>query len=149
MARDQKGLMTMAFIHRRPHRASSHAPQQGFSLIELMIVVAIIAIIASIALPSYNEHMRKARRAAGTACLVQSAQQMERFYTTNLTYVGSPAAFTCDGDTDDFYTVTRTAVAARTFTLSAAPGGRQSGDGCGTLTLNQQGTRTPGTAGCW
>lgn len=121
----------------------------GFSLIELMVVVAIIAIIASIALPSYNAYMFKARRAAGTACLVQSAQQMERFYTTNLTYVGSPDAFTCDGDTDDFYSVTRTQVDARSFTLSATRRGRQAGDTCGTLTLNQQGTRTPGTDGCW
>jgi type IV pilus assembly protein PilE len=129
----------------------SSARSQGFSLIELMVVVAIIAIIASIALPAYNEHMRKSRRAAGTACLVQSAQQLERFYTTNLAYnaAGSPAAFTCDGDTDTFYTVTRTAVGARTYTLSAAPFGRQAGDGCGTLTLNERGARTPGTVGCW
>lgn len=121
----------------------------GFSLIELMVVVAIIAIIASIAVPSYNAYTFKARRAAGTACLVQSAQQMERFYTTNLTYAGSPGVFTCDGDTDDFYAVTRTQVDARSFTLSATPGGRQAGDTCGILTLNQQGTRTPGTDGCW
>ena len=63
----------------------------GFNLIELMIVVAVIAIIASIALPAYNEHIRKTRRAAGGACAMAMAQQTERWYTTNLTYVGAPA----------------------------------------------------------
>lgn len=136
------------------HRVSSRlacASNDGFSLIELMVVVAIMAIIASIALPSYNEHVRKSRRAAGTACLLQAAQQMERFYTTQLAYnaAGSPAAFACDGDTADFYTIAPGAVGARTYTLSATPIGKQDGDSCGVLTINQAGERLPATAGCW
>ena len=128
----------------------STARTGGFSLIELMVVVAIIAILASIALPSYNEHQRKARRAAGAACATAVAQQFERYYTSNLTYVGAVAnTAICDPEVLTFYTVNAANVAAKTYTVSAAPTGKQSGDSCGTLSINQAGTKSPATAGCW
>ncbi|MBS0212951.1 MAG: prepilin-type N-terminal cleavage/methylation domain-containing protein [Proteobacteria bacterium] len=58
----------------------------GFSLIELMIVVAVIAVIAAIAYPSYINYITKTNRNAATACLMQYANYMERFNTTNLRY---------------------------------------------------------------
>ena len=58
---------------------------RGFTLIELMVVVAIIAILAAIAYPSYTNHVVKTRRAAATACVMEAAHFMERYYTTNLT----------------------------------------------------------------
>jgi len=59
---------------------------RGFTLIELMIVVAIIAILSAIAYPTYVNYITKTRRAAATACLSEYANYMERFYTTNLRY---------------------------------------------------------------
>src|SRR3546814_7599636 len=59
---------------------------RGFTLIELMVVVAIIAILASIAYPAYTDYIVKTRRSAGAACLLEQAQFMERYYTTNMGY---------------------------------------------------------------
>lgn len=116
--------------------------QQGVTLIELMVVVAIVGILAAIAYPSYQTYVQKTNRAAAAACLMEQAQFMERGYTAAFSYVGIVMpAMQCMDDVTGRYTFSLTDTAARTFLLSAAPGTAQAGDGCGTLTLNQAGRR--------
>ncbi|CTP84289.1 hypothetical protein XTPLMG728_0504 [Xanthomonas translucens pv. poae] len=131
-------------------------PGNGFTLIELMIVVAVIAILAAIAYPSYTAHVVKARRATAASCLMERGQDMERYYTTHLTYVSAPALTQCDGVTD-FYTLSfNGSVSAKAYSLQAVPKGAQltRDTKCGTLYLNQKGERTASVSGtdpmsCW
>lgn len=120
----------------------------GFTLIELMVVVAVIAILAGIAYPSYQEFIRKTRRAAAASCLLEAAQYMERYYTTKLTYVGSNATWPCP-EASPHYDLKITNVAARTYSVTAAPAGSYSDPTCGTLTVTHTGEKTPTTSGCW
>ncbi|PNS09468.1 type IV pilin protein [Solilutibacter silvestris] len=124
--------------------------QNGFTLIELMVVVAIIAILAGIAYPSYIEHVKKTRRSAAAACLMERAQFMERFYTTNMAYDkdtgNTPVAIPVSGCVTDlaaFYTFGAPSnLAPSTFTLTATRAGAQSSDACGDLSINQAGTKS-------
>lgn len=144
-------------IRRRASRRNAHA--QGFTLIELMIVVAVIAILATIAYPSYREHVVKSRRAAAQSCLQEAAQFMERYYTTNLKYVdasNNPPALPnmqCRTDLSNFYNIRVAAADAKSYRLEAAPEGGQQDPKCGTLSVTQTGvkgaTGSAGVAQCW
>lgn len=124
---------------------------KGFTLIELMIVMVIIGIITAIAYPSYLNHLQKSRRVDAQTALLELAQYMERYYTTNGTYVGAVLPFTASpkDDATKYYNLSVTGLAANAYTLSGAPTSSQTTDSCGTLTLSQTGAKTPTTAGCW
>ena len=74
--------------------------EAGFTLIELMIVVVIIGILSAIAYPNYTQYVIDSRRATAAACLTQQAQVLERFFTTNLTYVGGDGDANAKGKRD-------------------------------------------------
>ena len=121
---------------------------RGFTLIELMIVVAVVAILASIAIPAYQDQVRKGRRADAMAQLLTLAQAYERFYTSNNTYAGFWATVPANQRQSPtqgtaFYTLT-TNETATTFVLTATPlaAGGQDADRCGALSINQAGLRT-------
>lgn len=130
----------------------------GFTLIEVMIVVAIVAILAALAYASYQNQITKSRRSAGAGCLQERAQYMERYYTTYLSYASTPAPSiqACDTEVAPHYTVSLVSSDTKNFELQAVPqGGQATNDTlCGTLTINAQGVRGEnGTATdakeCW
>lgn len=134
-------------------RAGHRRRSRGFTLIELMVVVAIVAILTTVAIASYDFATTKTRRAAATGCLSEAAQFMERFRTTNMRYDQTPAGAAvsipaCSTDVTAHYTLGFAAAepTATTFALQAVPQGRQasSDSRCGTLTLNHSGLRGAG-----
>lgn len=137
--------------------------ETGFTLVELMITVAIIGILAAIAYPSYTQYVQRANRAEARSLLQENAQFLERNFTTANRYdqdsagnaIGntqlprqqSPAS----GAAKYTITVAMGAAPAQDFTLSATPTGSMTGDACGTFTLTNTGLQGAGgnVADCW
>ncbi|WP_371083463.1 type IV pilin protein [Variovorax sp. RCC_210] len=130
-------------------RADVRGRLRGFTLIELMIVLAVIAILAAIAYPSYTRYVLRAKRADAKQQLLQAAQWSERYLTANGRYPPAsvalpdglshaPAAGTAN------YLVSYADRSETTYTLQAVPQGGSVMDECGKLTVNQQGVKLAG-----
>lgn len=119
--------------------------QRGFTLIELMITVAIVAIIASIAYPSYRDSMIKNRRASAKSLLADVAQRQQQFLMDNRAYAGNATDLkvTVPTDVSPYYDLTITAAATTppSFTATATAKGAQLSDGA--LTILHDGTKLP------
>lgn len=139
--------------------------QTGFTLIELMVVVAIIAILAAVAIPAYTNYIKQANRSDAKAILLQSVQFLERNYTEANRYDQDSGGTATSGSIPAHSPLTGTALynigvafntAGTTYTLTATPvtGGRMDGDECGIFSINQFGSKTISGTGltvdeCW
>ena len=123
--------------------------ESGFTLIELMITVAIVGILATVAYPSYLSYVVRNNRAAAQAALMDIAQRQQQYLLDNRSYAATTSALNVNVPTNvtQVYTVsiavTTSASAPPTFTATAAPisGTKQYADG--SLTINQSGAKTP------
>lgn len=132
----------------------------GFTLIELMIVVAIVAILAAIAIPSYRKYVLQSHRSVAKSTLLEMASREERYYTLNNAYPASatslnyPTATISVPDATAPYYQVSVVSGGSSFSLQAVPTGPQLNDTCGTYTLNGLGIQgntgnSTLSADCW
>jgi type IV pilus assembly protein PilE len=161
----------MASPNHKPHVKKINFPivRNGFTLIEMMIVLTVVGILAATVLPSYRNSIDRASRAEAKGILLETSQFLERNYSlasrydktsagvaVALPYTTSPKTGTAKYNISVNFNLPAATVAvpdphATTFTLSAAPTGTMASDSCGTLTLTETGQQGSGgtVAECW
>jgi len=149
----------MSRLRLLPHSISDRR-STGFTLIELMIAIAIVALLVGIAIPSYTEYVVRSNRAEGKTILMEAAQALERCYSRFGAYNNSncTSIFPLTSE-NEWYVVSQPGannIGANSFSLEAVPQGTQESRDkkCGTLTLDHVGRRgvedAEGTASdCW
>ena len=138
---------------------------RGFTLVELMVVIAVVAILTTIAVASYRSYVLRATRTEARMALLAIQVAQEKFFLQNNQYAqtlataiaappaGLGVALAAGGVTlGGHYTVSFPAATANTYTVQAVATGTQTADkaACLTFTINEQGVRTPvDSSGCW
>lgn len=132
----------------------------GFTLVELMITVAILALLMTIAIPSYSAFVRRSNRTDATRTMMQDAQSLQRCYSQNFTYTPAGGCPTPAGTTtspDGLYSITIAIPSSTSYTITATPRAAQLKDTpCVSFTLLSSGQQsamdsgaTDTTATCW
>lgn len=128
--------------------------QSGFTLIELMIVVAVIGLLTTIALPSYNGYVARGKRAEARAEVLKAEGWLERYFTENNRYSDTPtstvnAAFSArfgsvpaSGSANYIITLPTASLSATTYVILATRTGSMTGDACGNYSKSNTGTLT-------
>ncbi|MFZ3086525.1 MAG: type IV pilin protein [Methylotenera sp.] len=154
-------MRSQANLHRNQYRKLNQVncrqlSQGGFTLIELMIVVAIIGILAGIALPAYTDYVKRGKAAEATSTLADLRVKMEQYFQDNRTYVGAdllvPGPCSPPAGSVKYFTYS-CVVGPATYTISAAPAAGQgmSGFAFGINQANAKTSTFDGTVGatCW
>ena len=150
-------LPVLLVLHRGgvASRGVARTRSRGFTLIELVITIAIVGVLVAVALPTYRDHMRKSRRAEAQAYMMAVAGRQQQFLIDSRAYAATlgtinipmPASVTAA------YNVTLFVAGGPppTFVLTAAPkaGTDQVYERCGTLTVDQTGAKTASLSSCW
>lgn len=133
----------------------SNRTGKGFSLPELLIVLVVAAVLAAIAYPSYQQQVRKGRRSAATAALIDAASRQEQFFLDNKTYTTTISAGGLNispvTESGTYALSVDTPSGAcpldRCYIVRATPQGVQAADSCGALTVDSERVKTP--TNCW
>jgi type IV pilus assembly protein PilE len=127
------------------------AAQKGFTLVELMIVIAIIGILAAIAIPNYTDYVNRARATAATSALADMRIRLEQFFQDNRDYTGASCAAPAGADTEFFAFSCSSVPDATTYTIQALGAGPMAGY---QYTIDQNNLKTSvtpdsGGGNCW